>query len=310
MLLLRPCPRSCAVCLASWGWGRRGMQHPKKSVCLVLVKESPLCDGKPGEPDPRPVVCGTPVRGTSSWEGAGRPAPSQRSHLLSSPPSHFCIAPLFGPTPPNAREALCACVRAGACMIMDKSNRKGEAPRKERGQGARGARGPPPPPTFAGLPVGDGLAHVAVVALLAVVAVAAGRVVAAVEADAPALAPRQLVELHVEAAAPGVQVAAAGCGGAGRASGGGTWGPETAPKSPLLHRRPARQSFPESFSSAPVSPAHAPGPPCGARTTGRSPFPGHRPTRHTRGGRGPGISLCPNPACQGLYCASPIQMLP
>lgn len=77
-------------------------------------------------------------------------------------------------------------------------------------------KAPPPPPTFAGLPVGDGLAHVPVVALLAVVAVAARRVVAAVEADAPALASRQFVELHVEAAASGVQVAVAGCGGGRR----------------------------------------------------------------------------------------------
>lgn len=69
--------------------------------------------------------------------------------------------------------------------------------------------------------MGDGLAHVAVVTLLAVVAVAASRVVAAVEADAPALAARQLVELHVEAAAPGVQVAVAGCGRQGEASGQG-----------------------------------------------------------------------------------------
>lgn len=67
-----------------------------------------------------------------------------------------------------------------------------------------------PQPTFAGLAVGDGLAEVAVEALLAVVAVPARRVVPAVEADAAALAPRQLVQLHVEAAAPRVQVAVAG----------------------------------------------------------------------------------------------------
>lgn len=58
--------------------------------------------------------------------------------------------------------------------------------------------------------MGDGLAEVAVEALLAVVAVPARRVVPAVEADAAALAPRQLVQLHVEAAAPRVQVAVAG----------------------------------------------------------------------------------------------------
>lgn len=54
---------------------------------------------------------------------------------------------------------------------------------------ASAAKDRPLPPTFAGLPVGDGLAHVAVVAFLAVVAVAARRVVATIEADAPALAP-------------------------------------------------------------------------------------------------------------------------
>ena len=64
--------------------------------------------------------------------------------------------------------------------------------------------------------MGDGLAQVAVVALLAVVAVAAGRVVATVKADAPALAPRQLVELHVEAAPTSMQVAVTGCGKQGR----------------------------------------------------------------------------------------------
>lgn len=76
-----------------------------------------------------------------------------------------------------------------------------------------------PQPTFAGLAVGDGLAEVAVEALLAVVAVPARRVVPAVEADAAALAPRQLVQLHVEAAAPRVQVAVAGCKGKGEDEG-------------------------------------------------------------------------------------------
>ena len=60
--------------------------------------------------------------------------------------------------------------------------------------------------------MGDGLAQVAVVALLAVVAVTAGRVVATIKADAPTLAPRQLVKLHVETAPPGMQVAVTGCG--------------------------------------------------------------------------------------------------
>lgn len=92
---------------------------------------------------------------------------------------------------------------------------KGKAGGQKRGQEDPVPEAPPLP-TFAGLAVGDGLAHVAVVALLAVVAVAAGRVVAAVETDAPTLAPRQLVQLHVEAAAPGVQVTVTGCGEAGR----------------------------------------------------------------------------------------------
>lgn len=47
----------------------------------------------------------------------------------------------------------------------------------------------PCPRTFAGLAVGDGLAEVAVEALLAVVAVPARRVVPAVEAHAATLAP-------------------------------------------------------------------------------------------------------------------------
>lgn len=63
--------------------------------------------------------------------------------------------------------------------------------------------------TFAGLPVGDGLGGVSVVALPAVVAVAAGGEVAAFEAHAARLAARQFVQLHVEAAAAGVIVAVA-----------------------------------------------------------------------------------------------------
>lgn len=94
------------------------------------------------------------------------------------------------------------------CGKYEKKRRSTQ--KREEGQCSQS---PAPPPTFAGLPVGDGLAHVAVVSLLAVVAVAASSVVAAVEADAPTLAPRQLVQLHVEAAAPGMQVAVAGCGG-------------------------------------------------------------------------------------------------
>lgn len=104
--------------------------------------------------------------------------------------------------------------------------------------------------------MGDGLAHVAVVALFAVVAVAAGRVVAAVEADAPALAPGQLVELHVEAAAPGVQVAAAGCGGGRESVRKGHLGAGDCPQVPF--------STAELLLGAPVSPTHAHGPPCRA----------------------------------------------
>lgn len=65
--------------------------------------------------------------------------------------------------------------------------------------------------TFAGPPVSDGSGHVSVKALLAVVAVAPGGVVAAVHADASALPPRQLVQLHVEATAAGVKVTVARC---------------------------------------------------------------------------------------------------
>lgn len=68
--------------------------------------------------------------------------------------------------------------------------------------------------TFAGLAVRDGLAEVPVEALLAVVAVPPSRVVSAVEANAAALPAGQLIQLHVEAAAPSVQVAVAGCKGA------------------------------------------------------------------------------------------------
>lgn len=64
--------------------------------------------------------------------------------------------------------------------------------------------------TLASPAVSHGSAHVSVEAFLAVVAVAAGGVVAAVHAHASALPPRQLVQLHVEAAAASVQVAVAG----------------------------------------------------------------------------------------------------
>lgn len=58
----------------------------------------------------------------------------------------------------------------------------------------------------------DGLGQVSVVALFAVVAVAPGCVVAAVETNASALPARQFVQFHVEAASPGVEVAVTGCG--------------------------------------------------------------------------------------------------
>ena len=55
----------------------------------------------------------------------------------------------------------------------------------------------------------DGFGHVSVVSLLAVVAVASGRVVAAVQTHAAAPPARQLVQLHVEAAATSVKVTVA-----------------------------------------------------------------------------------------------------
>lgn len=57
----------------------------------------------------------------------------------------------------------------------------------------------------------DRLSHVSVKALLAVVTVAPSCVVAAVHADSSAFPPRQLVQLHVESTATGVQVAVACC---------------------------------------------------------------------------------------------------
>lgn len=59
----------------------------------------------------------------------------------------------------------------------------------------------------------DRSGHVSVKALLAVVAVAACSVVAAVHADPSALPPRQLVQLHVESTATGMEVAVARCRG-------------------------------------------------------------------------------------------------
>lgn len=57
----------------------------------------------------------------------------------------------------------------------------------------------------------DGPGHVSVKALLAVVAVATCGVVATVHAHAAALPPRQLIQLHVESAATGMEVAVARC---------------------------------------------------------------------------------------------------
>lgn len=66
--------------------------------------------------------------------------------------------------------------------------------------------------TFAGLSVRDGLRHVSVVALFAVVAVAPCRVVPAVQADSSAFPPGEFVKLHVETTAPCMEVTIAGCG--------------------------------------------------------------------------------------------------
>lgn len=66
--------------------------------------------------------------------------------------------------------------------------------------------------TFAGLSVRDGLRHVSVVALLAVVAVATRRIVAAVQADSSAFPPGEFVKLHVETTAPRMEVTVACCG--------------------------------------------------------------------------------------------------
>lgn len=53
--------------------------------------------------------------------------------------------------------------------------------------------------------------HVSVKALLAVVAMAARSVVATVHADTSALPPRQLIQLHVESTASGMEVAVTRC---------------------------------------------------------------------------------------------------
>ena len=65
--------------------------------------------------------------------------------------------------------------------------------------------------TFARLAVGDEFGRVAVVALLAVMAVAAGRVVPALEAHATAHPTGQFEQLHVEPATPRMQITLARC---------------------------------------------------------------------------------------------------
>lgn len=106
--------------------------------------------------------------------------------------------------------------------------------------------------------MGDGLAHVPEEALLAVVAMAACSVVAAVEADTPALAPRQLVELHVESAAPSMEVAVAGCRGnreksSAQGDGGADTRGEAQLRSPVprialaLAQEPFLSSFPGAY---------------------------------------------------------------
>jgi len=59
-------------------------------------------------------------------------------------------------------------------------------------------------PTFARLPVCDGLGGVPVVTLLAVMTVPASCEVATLETNAATHATRQFVQLHVETTAPGV----------------------------------------------------------------------------------------------------------
>lgn len=59
--------------------------------------------------------------------------------------------------------------------------------------------------------VTQGTAWVSIEALLAVVAVPAGSIMPAVEADTSTAAARQSVQLHVEAAAAGMAIAGASC---------------------------------------------------------------------------------------------------
>lgn len=63
---------------------------------------------------------------------------------------------------------------------------------------------------FAGLSVGDGLGHVSIVALFAVVAVATSCIVAAVQTDSSTFPSREFVKLHVETTAPRMKVTIAG----------------------------------------------------------------------------------------------------
>lgn len=65
--------------------------------------------------------------------------------------------------------------------------------------------------TFAGSSVSDWSSHVSVKPLLAVVAVPPSCIVSAVHADPAALSSGQLVQLHVESATAGMEVAVACC---------------------------------------------------------------------------------------------------
>lgn len=63
--------------------------------------------------------------------------------------------------------------------------------------------------TFAGSPVRDGLGHVPVVTLLAVMAVTSRCVVSTVQTDTTTPPPWQLVELHIETTTSGMQITVA-----------------------------------------------------------------------------------------------------
>ena len=77
---------------------------------------------------------------------------------------------------------------------------------------------------LASLFAGDGFSGISVVAFFAVVAMSAGRVVLALEADSARDATRQLEKLHIESASSGVIVALAGHTFVGRVGGGSSPG--------------------------------------------------------------------------------------